>query len=161
MRVFKWTPTFDPSFETPIVAVCCNLLALPVHLYDQSALYMICSALGNPIQIDRATASQSRISFARVGVEIDITKPLVKEMVIDIAGVEVKQRVVWDKIPHYCSDCKHVGHTLEACYAFGKNARPEKRVPPRARIPVQINSGFSSCPSKGGKWTSNGFSKGY
>lgn len=127
MRVFKWTPEFDPSFETPIVAIWCNLPALPIHLYDVNALFAIGRLFGNPIQLDRATATRSRYSFARMCVEIDITKPPPETITLDLAGIQISQRVAWDKLPLYCTDCKHVGHSQESCYAFGKSVRPAKK----------------------------------
>ncbi|XP_042034801.1 uncharacterized protein LOC121781156 [Salvia splendens] len=75
MRVFKWTPDFDAYCESPIAAIWCNLIGLPIHLFDQSALFAIGKLLGTPIQVDRATANKTRLSFARICVEIDITKP--------------------------------------------------------------------------------------
>lgn len=41
MRVFKWTPEFDPFFESPITPIWCNLVGLPIHLYERSALFAI------------------------------------------------------------------------------------------------------------------------
>lgn len=46
MRVFKWSPNFDPFFESPITAVWCNLIGLPIHLFEKSALFAIGSQLG-------------------------------------------------------------------------------------------------------------------
>lgn len=120
MRVFKWSPTFDPYFETPIAAVWCNVIAVPIHLFEISALYAIGSLLGNPIQLDQATVSKTRLSFARICVEIDITKPPTEEVVLDILGKETILKVKWGKIPLYCRECKHVGHTSRNCHAMGR-----------------------------------------
>ena len=49
MRVFKWTWDFNLFHESPIAAIWCNLIALPLHLYDISALFAIGQLLGNPI----------------------------------------------------------------------------------------------------------------
>ena len=127
MRVFKWTPDFDAYCESPIAAIWCNLIGLPIHLFDQSALFAIGKLLGTPIQVDRATADKSRLSFARLCIEIDITKPPPEEIILDICGRETVQQVRWGKIPQYCRECKHVGHSSEVCYAAGKMERPVKR----------------------------------
>ncbi|XP_042065547.1 uncharacterized protein LOC121809061 [Salvia splendens] len=127
MRVFKWSPEFDVFCESPVAAIWCNLIGLPIHLFDHSALFAIGKLLGNPIQIDRATANKTRLSFARICLEIDITKPAPEEIILDICGRESIQRVKWDKIPSFCSECKHVGHATETCYAFGKKERPPRR----------------------------------
>ncbi|XP_042016200.1 uncharacterized protein LOC121764210 [Salvia splendens] len=125
MRVLKWSPDFDAYCESPIAAIWCNLIGLPIHLFDQSALFAIGKLLGTTFQVDRATANKSRLSFARICIEIDITKPPPEEISLDICGHEVVQQVKWDKIPSYCGECKHVGHKSEVCYA----ARPSERPP--------------------------------
>ncbi|XP_042009085.1 uncharacterized protein LOC121757635 [Salvia splendens] len=127
MRVFKWSPDFDTYCESPIVAIWCNLIGLPIHLFDQSALFAIGKLLGTPIQVDRATANKSRLSFARICIEIDITKPPPEEIILDICGQETVRQVRWDKIPSYCQECKHVGHASDVCYATGKRERPPRR----------------------------------
>ncbi|KAH6767718.1 hypothetical protein C2S52_018701 [Perilla frutescens var. hirtella] len=65
MRVFKWTPGFNPSFETSIFAIWITLPGLPLHLFDHNALFKIGSIFGNPIQIENATANRTRVSFAK------------------------------------------------------------------------------------------------
>lgn len=127
MRVFKWSPEFDVYCESPIAAIWCNLIGLPIHLFDTSALFAIGKLLGNPIQFDQATATKSRLSFARICVEIDITKPATEEIILDICGKETAKQIKWDKIPAYCDDCKHVGHTRSTCYANGQRMKPERR----------------------------------
>ncbi|XP_047978997.1 uncharacterized protein LOC125220907 [Salvia hispanica] len=127
MRVFRWSPEFNPYFETPIAAVWCNLVGLPIHLFEKSALFTIGGMLGNPIQVDHATASQTRLSFVRICVEIDISNPPTEEFIIDIMGREVVQKVIWDKIPLFCRECHYVGRSSSACYANGQRERPMKR----------------------------------
>ena len=145
MRVFKWTPDFDAYCESPIAAIWCNLIGLPIHLFDQSALFTIGKLLGTPIQVDRATADKTRLSFARICVEIDITKPPPEEIILDICGRETVQQVKWGKIPSYCRECKHVGHSSEVCYAAGKMERPEKR---NYNIPKQKHHGEQNGKAK-------------
>lgn len=110
MRVFKWTWDFDLFHESPIAAIWCNLIALPLHLFDISALFAIGKLLGNPIQVDQSTADRSRLSFARLCIEIDITKTPPEEVVIEMGGNVIEVKVVWDKFPAYYSVCRHVGH---------------------------------------------------
>ncbi|XP_042023099.1 uncharacterized protein LOC121770435 [Salvia splendens] len=125
MRVFKWTPDFDSFFETPIAAVWCKVIGVPIHLFEVSTLY----AIGNPIQLDHDTTSRKRLYFARICVEIDISKPHTEEVVLDILGKETILKVKWDKIPSYCRECKHVGHSSRNCHAFGKKDTPPANYP--------------------------------
>ncbi|KAL1557893.1 hypothetical protein AAHA92_08426 [Salvia divinorum] len=128
MRVFEWTTEFDLSFESRIVAVWCNLFALPLRLFDTSTLFAIGGLFGNPIKIDHATITRSRTSFVRMCVEIDISKPPPKKYVLDIGGRQITRKVQWDKIPLFCMDCRNVGHSKETCYkAFGKKRKRPNR----------------------------------
>ncbi|XP_042005569.1 uncharacterized protein LOC121754260 [Salvia splendens] len=127
VRIVEVDPRFDPFFEIPIVAIWCNILALPVHLFEESSLVAIGEMLGKPVQVDRATITRSRVSFARICVEVDLSRPIPEEIDIDIAGKHVTLKVKWDKIPLYCNECKHVGHSAMSCYASGRRPMPPKR----------------------------------
>ncbi|XP_041995769.1 uncharacterized protein LOC121745896 [Salvia splendens] len=127
MRVFKWSPDFDVFCESRIAAIWCNLIGLLIHLFDQSTLFAIGKLLGNPIQIDQATANKTWLSFTRICVEIDITKPPPEEFILDLCGRTIIQQVKWDKISSFCAECKHVGHVAAVCYATGKRERPPKK----------------------------------
>lgn len=50
-----------------------------------------------------------RISFARLLIEIDVTKEIIK----DPSGVVLNQEVVYDWVPPFCNTCKVVGHNCE------------------------------------------------
>ncbi|KAH6777261.1 hypothetical protein C2S51_008573 [Perilla frutescens var. frutescens] len=119
MRVFKWTPGFNPAFETSNFALWITLPGLPLHLFDHNALYKIGSVFGRPIQIEHATANQSRVSFAKICVEIDLTKSYPEKFLLNLDGHGIMQRVIFDKMPLYCSVCCHIGHAKETCYVFG------------------------------------------
>ncbi|XP_042041272.1 uncharacterized protein LOC121786711 [Salvia splendens] len=140
MRVFKWAPDFDTFFESPIVAVWCKLIGIPIHLYEQSALLAIGKLLGKPIQADHATINQNRLTFARICLEIDISQPPSEEIILNILGKDTRYKVVWDRIPTYCIECKHVGHVQEECLIYGKTNPPKKDHGSHATTPRRHNS---------------------
>ncbi|KAK4389820.1 hypothetical protein Sango_2319000 [Sesamum angolense] len=80
MRVFKWTPTFNPLQESPIVPVWVRLPELPIQFFDWEALFSIARLLGTPLRIDVSTATLARLSVARVCVEINLLEPLQTEI---------------------------------------------------------------------------------
>lgn len=140
MRVFKWTPDFDTFFESPIAAVWCKVIGLPIHLYDQSALIAIGKLLGKPIQTDHATFNQNRLTFARICIEIDISSPPPEEIILNILGKDARYKVVWDRIPLYCAECKHIGHAKEACFTLRKKAEQPRKEPNRPPQSRQANA---------------------
>lgn len=128
MRVFKWTPKFHPSKETPLVAVWCRLPGLPAHLFTEDALFNIGSLIGKPLQVDRVTFNKEKIMFARICVEIDLTAPRHDTIFFDIDGDIREQNVIYERMPLFCSLCNHVGHSMSSCYANGRGIRPPRQV---------------------------------
>lgn len=60
---------------------------------------------------DECTSRQLRVSFARLLIEIDVTKPLLHSVSIETpGGVMLEQKVVYEWTPPFCSKCNKVGH---------------------------------------------------
>ncbi|KAK6121385.1 hypothetical protein DH2020_044867 [Rehmannia glutinosa] len=83
MRVFKWTPSFNPRIEAPLAPVWIRLPGLPIHFFDHNALFAIGMIIGTPLQVDSLTTSRSRLSMARVCVELDLLKERIEEVVLE------------------------------------------------------------------------------
>ncbi|KAL0298423.1 UNVERIFIED_CONTAM: hypothetical protein Sradi_6502100 [Sesamum radiatum] len=129
MRIFKWSPTFTPGQESSVVPVWACLPELPAHLFHKNALFTIASMIGTPLQIDDFTFNQSKLSKARICVEIDVTHSLLEEFDILIHGTTITQKVEYEQVPHYCRLCKHVGHQDTECYSKGNATKPRRRFP--------------------------------
>ncbi|KAL0407595.1 UNVERIFIED_CONTAM: hypothetical protein Sradi_1693900 [Sesamum radiatum] len=129
MRVFKWSPTFTPDIESPIVPIWVSLPTLPAHLFRKETLFAIASNIGTPLQIADSTFNQSNLSKARVCVEVDLLKPLLEEIDIKICGQTIVQRIEYEEVPRYCTLCKHLGHNDAECYSKGDALKtPRRRV---------------------------------
>ncbi|KAL0295662.1 UNVERIFIED_CONTAM: hypothetical protein Scaly_3093900 [Sesamum calycinum] len=120
MRVFKWSPTFTPDQESSIVPVWVSFPELPAHLFHKDAIFSIASIVGTPLQMADSTYNQSKLSQARVCIEIDLLKPILEEFDIQIQDRKIVQKIEYEQIPRYCSLCKHVGHQALECYSKGK-----------------------------------------
>ncbi|KAK6131524.1 hypothetical protein DH2020_034731 [Rehmannia glutinosa] len=134
MRVFKWTPSFNPRIEAPLAPVWVRLPGLPIHFFDHNALFAIGMIIGTPLQVDSLTASRSRLSMARVCVELDLLKERIEEVVLEFDDTSHAQKITYERIPDYCTHCKHIGHSIEGCYMNGKITRPP---PPVRRHPTR------------------------
>ncbi|KAL2248203.1 UNVERIFIED_CONTAM: hypothetical protein Sindi_2672600 [Sesamum indicum] len=124
MCIFKWTPTFTPTQESSTIPVWVCFPELPAHLFHKDALFAIANMIGTPLQIDDCTLNQSKLSKARLGIDIDLTKPLVKGFDLQINGVTIHQKVEYEQLPKYCNLCKHVGNDNLECYTMGNAPRP-------------------------------------
>lgn len=127
IRIFQWTTDFRCSQKSPIVPTCISFPYLPVHfMYCKEALFSIALAIGRPLRVDQATASLSRPSVAMVLVEYDVTQPPLQRIRIGVGDSEFWQRVVFEKIPPYCTSCQYLGHVAEACYVTNPGFRPQR-----------------------------------
>ncbi|KAL0445293.1 UNVERIFIED_CONTAM: hypothetical protein Slati_2252000 [Sesamum latifolium] len=50
MRVFKWSPDFDPQIESPIALVWIRLPGLSIHLFEKNALFTFAAKIGKPLE---------------------------------------------------------------------------------------------------------------
>ena len=79
MHMFKWTPKICCSMESPIISDWILLPFLTFHYMNCiHALFSIVVVVGKPLRVDHATASLNQPSVARILVECDIAKTLLK-----------------------------------------------------------------------------------
>ncbi|KAK6161495.1 hypothetical protein DH2020_004876 [Rehmannia glutinosa] len=124
MRMFKWSPSFSVRKESSIIPVWLKLPGLPIHLFDKDALFSIANLIGQPIQIDKATAALTKLSFARICVGLDVSIPPKEFITLKIGNDIREQKVVYEKIPKFCQGCFHAGHDISQCYTIGNAPRP-------------------------------------
>ncbi|KZV14421.1 hypothetical protein F511_43334 [Dorcoceras hygrometricum] len=137
IRFSKWTPEFKPEAESPIAPVWIRFSELPVHLYNKKGLYALAKILGNPIKIDDFTADETRGSFARVCVELNVLQQHPKQIWVGWGEHSQVIDVIFERLPSYCLDCKILGHSTASCYAHGKNPRPPR---PASHTPAGLSS---------------------
>ncbi|XP_058725788.1 uncharacterized protein LOC131597091 [Vicia villosa] len=101
---------------------------LPLHLWGEKSISKITSVVGIPITTDECTARKLRISYARVLVEVGITKPIKEEVTIkDHNGREWKQKIEYEWRPKYCQSCLRIGHDCSNKKVTGQQ-KPLQRV---------------------------------
>nr|POE67923.1 uncharacterized protein CFP56_72954 [Quercus suber]POE96988.1 uncharacterized protein CFP56_62297 [Quercus suber] len=93
------------------IAVWIRLNRLLIEYYNAEALYLIGKAIRNVLRVDTHTTSEARGRFARLCIQVDVTKLLVT--IIKIGKLE--QLVCYEGIQKLCFDCGRVGHKLENC----------------------------------------------
>ncbi|KAI9111196.1 hypothetical protein K1719_017807 [Acacia pycnantha] len=74
------------------------------------------NAIGKAIRLDVHTAQRSRGKFARMCVELDLTKPLVPEFIVE----GQKLCVVYESLSSLCTKCGWCGHNKDGCVNFHK-----------------------------------------
>ncbi|XVF74118.1 hypothetical protein PTKIN_Ptkin13bG0034600 [Pterospermum kingtungense] len=110
--VQEWTPNFDPlTNHTERVLVWVRFPCLPIEYYDKEFLMRVGTYIGRPVRVDQATSLVSRGKFARMCVEVDITKPLLSKFKLR----RRVRRIEYEGIHLVCFHCGIYGHRTESC----------------------------------------------
>ncbi|KAI9079254.1 hypothetical protein K1719_038739 [Acacia pycnantha] len=117
LSVSHCKPEFNPrnaKIESLIAWI--RVPELPATLFDKKFLLNLGNAIGKAIRLDIHTAQRSRGKFARMCVELDLTKPLVPSFSVE----GQKFSVVYESLNNLCTNCGWFGHSKEVCEGFHK-----------------------------------------
>jgi len=96
---------------------------LPLECWSQECLSKISSVIGKPIRCDDLTLFMSRVSFAKVMIEVDLSTDLPRSINLSMPdGKIIKQRVIYEYMLKFCSHCCMLGHTSTACLKLNTGA---------------------------------------
>ncbi|CAI0463399.1 unnamed protein product [Linum tenue] len=93
------------------MVVWVQLPTFPIHLYHQEILFSLGNMIGRAIKLDFHTQHQQRVKFARMAVELDLSKPLVTRVRLDGKW----QYIEYENLPKVCFECGKIGHSAETC----------------------------------------------
>ncbi|KAL7240588.1 hypothetical protein ACSBR2_006279 [Camellia fascicularis] len=112
--VRRWEPNFKPSeaLETT-TAIWVRFPELPIEYYQEKVLYAIVKSIGKPLKIDWTTAMATRGKFARICVEMDLTKPLKPKFILEGRYYNIE----YESLHSFCFLCGRIDHRKEA-YQF-------------------------------------------
>ncbi|KAK9666724.1 hypothetical protein RND81_14G206500 [Saponaria officinalis] len=155
--VFKaWSPTVAEELEVVThVPVWVLFPNLDPCFWSSSALSKVSSFVGKPVCADETTTNKSKIAFARILIEVDISKELPRCMVLQTPFRDkIWQKIDYEWVPYFCTTCHKIGHTQDRCKKKVQQVyRPKVVVPaPTVSAPVQgplIDSeGFITVPAR-------------
>lgn len=112
----EWSPDFHDTLDSiKIVPVWIIFPDLDPCFWSVRALSKIASAIGKPLYADPYTTDKSRISFARVLIDLDISLDLKTEVVVTTLFRVKKLAVNYEWMPYYCTHCQKIGHQTSKC----------------------------------------------
>ncbi|CAL1405409.1 unnamed protein product [Linum trigynum] len=133
--VHQWSPTFRTSDKPHrSVVAWVQFPELPVHFYHREVLFAIGNLIGRTVKLDYHTEMLERGKFARIAIDLDMTKPLPTRVRLDGAW----QQVIYENIPTICYSCGRIGHTEEEC--------PLKKPTPMMAITVGTGTNLELSP---------------
>ncbi|KAL8161345.1 hypothetical protein V2J09_012834 [Rumex salicifolius] len=140
MMVKQWSIEFNP--QTSVInstGVWVRISRLSMMMYDRNLLFAISSTIENPLRIDNNTLNATRGRFAKVCIEVDLTKPLKGEMFVNGERLQIE----YENLHLICFTCGRYGHDCDHC-SFNTNKDPpeeaQKGEQPENRT-LEINIG--------------------
>lgn len=86
-----WTSNFDFQAEIlRVIPLWVRLYNLPLNYWGKESLSMIGSMIDTPLFTDECTTQQQRITYARLLIEVDVTKPLPRVVTIEDSNGKIR-----------------------------------------------------------------------
>ncbi|KAL5840198.1 hypothetical protein ACOSQ4_012806 [Xanthoceras sorbifolium] len=129
-----------------------RLSTLPMEWLGADLLREIGGLLGDICKVDYLTQSQARGRFARICVEIDVSKPL--RGTLKIAGRRIK--VEYESMGIICYKCGRIGHSQESCREDVQNTKGEGSYENNTEAPIDK---VDEAPKSYGPWLTLSYNK--
>lgn len=112
-----WSRNFDFSKEEfKAIPVWVKLFGIPSIYWTKEGLSAIASRLGIPLYMDAPTMNARRLEFARVCVQMKMTKIFPNKFEVQSEfGEKFEVRLEYSWRPTFCSKCDTIGHTTFKC----------------------------------------------
>ncbi|KAL2533177.1 Uncharacterized protein Adt_06528 [Abeliophyllum distichum] len=128
--------------EISIMPVWVVLPELPLDFWNPKGLGKIASKIDKPISLDNLTSLRGRLSYARVLIEVDAAKELVRTVNIGLPNGDVyDQKVIFEHEPKFCSFCRTFGHSHSSCAFCDKMQEQGPKVAAQISDTERQNSG--------------------
>ncbi|KAF5194056.1 hypothetical protein FRX31_016361 [Thalictrum thalictroides] len=102
---------------------------IPKKLWTKEGLSYVGSLIGKPICSDEATAKKTRLSFAKICVEVESINDLPTSKSVDVGDVQpVVLNFEYPWKPQQCIKCMEFGHTVKRCGLEKEFGRPRKQI---------------------------------
>ena len=89
---------------------------LPLRCWTPLCLSKIGNMIGKPIHCDIPTTTMSRLSYARLLVEVDLLQELPNAIQVVLPnGTPLSQQVTYESLPKFCKRCRVIGHSANTC----------------------------------------------
>ncbi|CAN1165448.1 hypothetical protein LINPERHAP2_LOCUS26157 [Linum perenne] len=110
----NWRPYFRPeSSSLSTLRVWVRLPGLPIEYFDATILKTIGDKIGSTVCIDHTTLQGNRGNFARICVEVDLSKPLLSKYRLRCRV----RRIEYEGLHTICFSCGCYGHQQDECHA--------------------------------------------
>ncbi|CAL1388660.1 unnamed protein product [Linum trigynum] len=145
LTVRPWRKGLNPrTGEVASTMVWVRLPGLPIEFINREAVERIASRIGRPIKVDNATQNGDMGRFARVCVEVDLTKPLLSQFKIERSTYYIE----FEGLHQICTECGRNGHTTKTCPNLFKPSKKE----PVEKEKEEVATAVQHPPNFYGEW---------
>ncbi|KAL9230928.1 hypothetical protein vseg_006216 [Gypsophila vaccaria] len=132
--LFKpWSHTISHELEAvSLVPTWVLFPNLDPYLWSAKAVSKLASSIGRHICADEPTTNKTKVSFARLLIELDVSKDLPGAISVTTPYGPKIQKVQYEWLPYYYSYCRKLGHQLSSCRFQKKAYKPKAQAPPEA-----------------------------
>ncbi|CAN1826362.1 hypothetical protein LINPERHAP1_LOCUS31507 [Linum perenne] len=116
----RWTPEFNEEAPLKTILTWVRLPRLPIHYFNHLAVTRIGNYIGKTVRIDLATTEGARARYARVCVEVDVSKPLLGKYMIEDRTFLVE----YESLENICASCGFYGHKHDSCLTLSTISSP-------------------------------------
>jgi hypothetical protein len=153
LRFSQWTKDFKLLTQKQThVSLWIRLVELPQEYWRERTLKEIASAVGTPIDIDGPTRNRTFGHYARILVDIDLSKKAYDEVLVEREGYAFKVEIQYERRPLFCHHCYSIGHNITTCRWLHPQAAKEKvdRGKQPAKEAPTTKAGGASTSASGG-----------
>ena len=112
-----WQPGMEMlNIQLTIMPIWVKFYNIPLEYWTNTCLGYIASVVGKPLHMDSLTENRSRLSFARICIEVDSSSKFPKTARLNLGnGKHTTIIIEYPWVPHNCSHCKVFGHKISQC----------------------------------------------
>ncbi|KAL0921281.1 hypothetical protein M5K25_008339, partial [Dendrobium thyrsiflorum] len=126
----KWHPKFKPRRENlTSLPIWIKIHDLPLACWNSEGISRIASKVGVPLAADSLTSQKSRLTYARVCVQVDCEATYPEEIMISLDGDIVSLKVQYEWRPNPCAHCKSFMHSSNVCPKKPDTSTDPKELP--------------------------------
>lgn len=142
LRLFEWAKNFNMHNQRNSHAqVWIRLMELPLEYWMERTLREIANAVGTPLLIDNATTNRLFGHYARILIDMDFTRKIFYEIIVEREGFVFPVEVVYERMPDFCTHCQNIGHAVTACRWLyprkEKDSNADKVVQGKKQVPTK------------------------
>ena len=114
-----WKPGMDMlNIQLSSIPIWVRFYNISLEYWTSTCLGHIASTVGIPLHLDPLTENQTKLSFARICIEVGVDCEFPKSVLLDRGnGSYSTIRIEYPWAPQCCSECKLFGHKLVNCQA--------------------------------------------